>query len=523
MRKMQTNPINLLDAVNVDSVRCECLVIGSGVGGSVAGARLAEAGRDVLVVEEGELSTVPRYSNKIGQMTALLYRGGGITPFLGRPMIGFAEACCAGGGSVINGGLLWRTPPHILQEWKEEFGLAGFDEVALRAHFETVERRLCVNRHCTEEGNRDSQLLKKAANQFNWKVVAVPRALVNCTNLNLCATGCPSGAKQTMLETYLADACKKGARLLPNCRVYKLESKGSSRVGRARCSLQLPHGQKKYVDIEADEFFLSGGAVQTPHLLAKSGLAPHVGQRLQYHLNLKFAAKFATPVHAEQGTMFTQQVQEFEREGLYMMASNCQPNYLAATLVTHHRKEIEKLLNERFYWALYVAQLRSKSVAKIISAWNEPIVLNHFHSSDFENFKKACIRMSQLLFGAGAIQIYLPIAGAHPVSSEKEVTQALQSAQPSQCRLISVHAMASCPMGNHSTAITNTDGGLKGFDNIVLCDASILPTNIGESPQGTIMALAHEILDRRVSLNFRAHKVAVTRGVAAPKPRMNME
>ena len=40
----------------------------------------------------------------------------------------------------------------------------------------------------------------------------------------------------------------------------------------------------------------------------------------------------------------------------------------------------------------------------------------------------------------------------------------------------------------------NLDGKVWGMENILVCDASILPSCFGESPQETVMAFAHKII-----------------------------
>ena len=42
-------------------------------------------------------------------------------------------------------------------------------------------------------------------------------------------------------------------------------------------------------------------------------------------------------------------------------------------------------------------------------------------------------------------------------------------------------------------------GRLAGFNNVLVADASVLPTSLGVSPQMTIMAFAHEILERHLA------------------------
>ena len=97
------------------------LVIGSGAGGATTATVLAEAGFDVLVVEEGdwveEGSVVPFSLEQMDRQ----YRAGGVTVALGLPSIAYTEGRCAGGGTEVNSGLYWRPPADLLQRWREQF------------------------------------------------------------------------------------------------------------------------------------------------------------------------------------------------------------------------------------------------------------------------------------------------------------------------------------------------------------------------------------------------------------------
>ena len=84
---------------------CDVLIVGSGAGGAPTAAVLAEAGLDVLVVEEGpwvDQGAVTPFS--LEQMERQ-YRNGGLTVALGRPSIAYTEGRCAGGGTEVNSGL----------------------------------------------------------------------------------------------------------------------------------------------------------------------------------------------------------------------------------------------------------------------------------------------------------------------------------------------------------------------------------------------------------------------------------
>ncbi|MFD9688731.1 GMC family oxidoreductase N-terminal domain-containing protein, partial [Kitasatospora sp. NPDC059088] len=113
----------------VRTVRCDALVIGSGAGGSTAALELAGAGREVHVLEEGPLVPQTRITRASpAENLRLLYRQGGLVPIHGAPTIPFGEGRCVGGTTVVNGGLLWRPPEHLLECWASA-GVDGF-----RAH-----------------------------------------------------------------------------------------------------------------------------------------------------------------------------------------------------------------------------------------------------------------------------------------------------------------------------------------------------------------------------------------------------
>ena len=101
----------------------QVLVIGSGAGGATTACVLAEAGLDVLVVEEGEWveqgSVVPFSLEQMDRQ----YRAGGVTVALGRPSIAYTEGRCAGGGTEINSGLYRRPPGDLLTRWAVDFAI----------------------------------------------------------------------------------------------------------------------------------------------------------------------------------------------------------------------------------------------------------------------------------------------------------------------------------------------------------------------------------------------------------------
>src|SRR4029079_13679508 len=103
------------------------LIIGSGAGGATTAAILAEAGLDVIVVEEGpwvgQGAVVPFSLEQMDRQ----YRSGGVTVALGLPSIAYTEGRCAGGGTEVNSGLYRRPPAELLERWRDQYQIRDLD------------------------------------------------------------------------------------------------------------------------------------------------------------------------------------------------------------------------------------------------------------------------------------------------------------------------------------------------------------------------------------------------------------
>jgi|Deesub1362A_J573_1020465.scaffolds.fasta_scaffold00462_20 choline dehydrogenase-like flavoprotein len=481
-----------------DVYHCEYLVIGTGAGGSVAGTLLAESGHDVIFLEEGGYYPATACNSNISEMTAKLYRYHGIFPFIGSPSIGFAEGCCVGGGTIINGGIISRTPSWVFEEWVSDHGLDEGTILRLNRYYEIIERDLNVMRHEIEkDDNLDSMKLLHASEQLGWKYEFVKRAVKECKNTNLCPTGCPSGAKQSMLETYLPRAIKNGARIFTRCRAMRIDYSGKKAK---KVIARISGNKQKNIEILCKYIFLAGGAIQTPHLLQRSRISIPSGGKFQFHMNLKVVARFKDRLNAEKGTILTVQVREFDPDGLLIMASNLRPHYVATTLSHCDNSVINSLLEDYQYIAIFTAMIRSKSVACIISRFgDQPFVIYKFNPEDMKMIRFALQKMATLLFKAGAVELFMPIVGVGSVRSINELNEKLRLLKARRLKIVTVHIMSSCPMGiDSNTSVVNPDGRLWHMENVFVTDASVLPTNTGRNPQATIMAFAHEIVNRHL-------------------------
>ena len=168
------------DITEDTELACDVVVVGSGAGGATAAAEFAEAGYDVIVLEEGSYYGTKDFTPNASDMIRKMYRGGGATMAIGSPPVLYQEGSVVGGSTVVNGGMSWRTPEDILARWGLEAEIDAISAKDMEPYFERVERRINVAYQDPESIGRDNQILKEGADKKGWKVIpqlAQPGAL----------------------------------------------------------------------------------------------------------------------------------------------------------------------------------------------------------------------------------------------------------------------------------------------------------------------------------------------------------
>ena len=130
----------------ISSLTTEVLIIGSGAGGAVSAALLAEAGRTVTVVEEGSWLDPDDCEPFSLEELVTKYRNQGLSAALGTPGVAYAEGRCVGGGTEINSGLYRRLPHDLAEGWARRYQIADFDAATLDRYAADVEDYLGVSR-----------------------------------------------------------------------------------------------------------------------------------------------------------------------------------------------------------------------------------------------------------------------------------------------------------------------------------------------------------------------------------------
>lgn len=461
-------------------IRCQVAVIGSGPGGAVTAATLAAHGRQVLMLEEGPnlpLESCPPFSPEEMQQK---YRCGGLTTAMGSPKVVYVEGRCVGGGSEINSALYHRTPPEMLDRWSKEFEVEALSPRDLEPHFEAGEETTTV-RLTPGPTPLLSRKLQQGAEALGWRAMEAPRCFEFSGEIG--CEGVPQGKRQSMTRTVIPAAIEAGCKLLPETRALRLRrGNGGWRI-EAR-SYGAP------VTISADDVFVAAGAVQTPVLLRRSGITERVGDTFSLHPMAKVVARFDERLNYPGLGVSVHQVKEFAPR-MSFGCSISSPGYIALAMMDHpeHRSEV---LRHGRQMAIYYATIASDTSGRVrVLPGGEPLVTYQLTRQDLRELGTGLRRLCELLFAAGARELYPSISGIRRLTSADDLSLIPPELPPARTSLMTIHLFSSCPMGeNRKRCAANSFGKAHGREGLYIADASLICTAPGVNPQGTIMALA---------------------------------
>jgi choline dehydrogenase-like flavoprotein len=489
----------------------DVIVVGTGAGGAVTAAALAAAGYDVLMIEEGGLHRTESFVTDPSTMIRRLYRDAGTSVILGTPPILFAEGRCVGGSTTINGGMCWRTPDRVLDQWTREHGLPDVSPAAMAPHFDAAERILHAEGQDPSTYGKHSIAFAEGARKLGWPIEPNRRNMDRCVGLNNCALGCPTGAKQSMLVTEVPRALRAGGRLLTQARVERIRFSGTRALGVSGVFLGADDRPTYRFDALAPLTVLAAGARHTPGLLLRSRVrARALGRHLRTHPNAKVVGIFDESLDPWIGAHQTHQIHHFLDEGILMACATVPPGLLASGIpgLGARHGALMRLYNHMMTAATLVEDTGEGRVR--LGPDRRPFMTFTLSERDVETIHRGVALTAQVVFAAGARRVLLPFAHLPEIGSMDEVSRiASLPHRPGAIELMTVHIMGSARMAREAKdGVVDASGFVHGLQGLAVADASLFPSSVGVNPQESIVALALRNVERLADALPRRRRAA---------------
>ncbi len=495
-------------------------VVGSGAGGSVVAARLAAAGRNVLLIDEGSWVNPKSYSSRDDRALNQLYRDSGIQPALPaldyiprRHGFGFMtvlQARVFGGGPVVNNAIHLPIKRERWSQWRSDYSFP-VDWADLEAALSRVGSDLGVSTSEMKraQGER-STAFETGAGRLGLPVEDLPLSVLDCLGCGGCNVGCQFGRKTGgphghrpagRPSSYLERALAAGCAVRPGLRAVNLVADFlSRRVVALKCQ-DLTDG-KREVQVKARQFVLAAGSIASSRILRDSLF--QVLSPVGHHM----AANVVSPVFAE----LPQDIEPaHDNPGVQMCVFVDQGGHLLESWF-HYPGSLAAALPQWLeeHAGVMKAYKRLAVCAVVVPTANNGelgptnnLVLS-LSDEEVAQMKEGMVQIAEAFFAAGASRV-LP-GTARPLqinAATKDADEAVfrrSVVGQADLTLSTAHVQGGNAIGQDALRSVVSPGfNLHDFDNVFVADTSLFPAGCERNPQMTTMALAHLAADRVLS------------------------
>ena len=474
-------------------LECEVVVIGTGAGGAVVGRELADRGYAVVFVEEGSYRKRTDFVGSFIHAHSSYFRN---TWTLGSSPITLLMGKLVGGSTAVNTGTSLRPPPWVLDEWSERLDTDDFSPSGLGGYFDRVERILQVSPPERKFIGPIADVVDRGCASFGWSAKPIPRNAVGCEGQGFCDYGCAAGARRSVDISYLPGALEKGALIVTDLRADRILIENGRAVGVSGIDEK---GQE--IRVRGKAVILAGGAVPTPMLLLRQGIANgsgEVGKNMSLHPSGGVAGVFDDRIdpdkHIPQGYM----VDEFLREGMLIVGAQPDVN-IAHMAFPFTGSRLMRAIDSLPHVAMFGALIRDEARGRVWSdVKGNPMMTYNLTPGDVDRMHRAMVHTSELCFAAGAHRVYVGLIGHDALESRADLDRfKTEKVTPAEMALVSYHPLGTCRMGRDpKTSVVDLDHQSHDVPGLFIVDGSTVPGPPGVNPQIIIMAMATRAAER---------------------------
>lgn len=498
-------------------------IVGSGVAGSLLAQRLSNAGKSVILLEQGRYTPERALGSDEVVATSRLYKDSGLQQANGallaqifepkeHPAFVVLQGSCVGGGAMVNNAICFRLPSRRLADWRA----AGFpfSEADLEAGYAAAAADLSIGPSSSKVED-PAAMLNPAPGYFSFDPAPVSDCLLNfydftggdtgCTGNGLCNMGCGAERKKNALQVYLPEAIAAGMVLVPQAAVEEIvpasapgSPAGEAAVDRLRVLLQRSGA---HVEVRARHFVLSAGAVASSHLLLRSpgvraitgqaGLP--VGKNLAANIDSGVFAVVPGPPRTRTYVQMAHFVETSADSGFVVESWFAPPGMLAIAMPGYFEDHLSRMRN--YGRTVGAAVLVGTETPGDITAEGDKAVINlPLRAPETKRLRDGLAALCRAFLRGGPAGkpevVILGFDGGREIRTEADVA-AFERDLTSLERLVISTAH---PQGGNALSaggVVDASFRVRGFSNLRVCDASVFPLSAGVNPQWTVMALAH--------------------------------
>jgi choline dehydrogenase-like flavoprotein len=473
-----------------ETIEADVVVVGSGAGGAVVAAELAQLGVATVIVEEGRYFRRPDFSGRALEMISTMYRDQGVTFTFGNCSIAVPMGCCVGGTTTINSGTCYRAPDRVLRRWRDELGLHELSPEAMDPHFAKVEQVLRVTRAEPRHVGAIGEVMARGCAALGYtRYGPLPRNAPDCDASSLCCFGCPTDAKRSTNVSYVPLALRSGAQLLYRARVERVLLESGRAVGVEAAS---PSGR---VTVRARAVVIAAGTLMTAALLLRQRLATgsgQVGRNLSLHPALGVIGVFPDEIRGYRCIPQGYGVEEFDEEGL-MIEGAFVPLDFGSGGVTLFGPRFTELMESYAHIGYLGFLIEDTSRGRVrLGPGGRPVMTYVMNDHDVALLKRGVEILSRIYHAAGSTAVFPMVRGFTELPDAHELARFRRTRlRARDFELTAHHPLGTARMGvDRRSSVVGPTHEAHDVPRLFICDGSAVPTSLGVNPQVTIMALA---------------------------------
>jgi choline dehydrogenase-like flavoprotein len=487
--------VNEPNEVDAERIVADVAIIGSGAAGAVLAYRLAEGGREVVLLEGGKHVDPRDFTEDERVQFSNLFSDGGMQMSTDSRFT-VLQGKCVGGSTVVNNAVCYDIPPRTLRRWNDPDGLdAGIDAERFAKSFKRLREWLPVysqkdNKHLQAGGSKMAEGIEKLGLDGDGGVVDAN--IKDCMGSGYCNIGCAYGKKLSALDNLLPRAQRDfgdGIRIFSECLAERIETRGV-RATEVRCRLS----DGRHLRVAANTVLVCGGAVASSLLLQRSGLGGKLaGTGLSFNVGAPLTADFNEELHSYDGLQITHGYRPPGEDQL-ILESWFNPVGTQALMMpgwfSDHFQNMRRYTHLSCIGVVVGSQRNGRVKPGL---FGRGMKLEYDPTeADLKLMIKGTKLAARIHFASGAKRVMPMTFRSCSYTSLEQVDELEEIVRDNTD--IGLHT--SHPQGGNAISRDRAKGvvderfKVHGTENVYVCDASVFPSSVTVNPQLTVMALA---------------------------------